>query len=177
MMMKYIIVGKGASGKDWLQRRFIEKGYSPMKQYTTREIRDNESGDEYHFITEDEFNRMKNYNDFISSHFYRIGWYGVGLYELKKHDVSILSPANINDIFGSNPGWRKEFTIIYLDIPIEIRRERLSRRYTDKIGDDNEVRIMNDENDFKDFNSYDIRLTSVEEIESFINKLPKKSKK
>lgn len=174
MMLKYIIVGKGASGKDWLQRRFIEKGYSPMKQYTTREIRDNESGNEYHFITENEFKQMKNNNEFVSVNFYRIGWYGISLDELKSSDVSILSPANIRDIFNNNSILRNEFLIIYLDIPVEIRRERLSKRYINKVGDDNEVRIKNDENDFKGFDNYDIRLTSVEEIESFINNITKK---
>ena len=45
-MSKYIIVGPGASGKDYLQKKMIDLGYHPMKQYTTREIRENETGNE-----------------------------------------------------------------------------------------------------------------------------------
>ena len=57
-MSKYIIVGPGASGKDYLQKKMIDLGYHPMKQYTTREIRENETVDEYHFISKEEFDYM-----------------------------------------------------------------------------------------------------------------------
>ena len=57
-MSKYIIVGPGASGKDWLLKKMVELGYSPMRQYTTREKRENETGDEYHFVSDDEFNTI-----------------------------------------------------------------------------------------------------------------------
>lgn len=174
--MKLIIVGKGASGKDWMQKRIIEKGYASMKQYTTRKKRDNELGDEYHFIDNVEFKDMEKSDKFVSVNFYRIGWYGISLDELKSCDVAILSPANIIEIFSAYPELRKEYKIVYLDIPIDIRRHRLSRRYVNNIGDDNEVRIMNDENDFKDFCDYDVKLCSEDEVCDFINTITPKLK-
>ena len=66
-MDKFIIVGKAASGKDWLQKEMIKRGYVPMKQYTTREMRENETGNEYHFISQEEFEHMKEEGRFVSA--------------------------------------------------------------------------------------------------------------
>ena len=96
--------------------------------------------------------------------------------ELVNSDVAILSPANVKDIFNLYPELRDRFTIIYLDIPVSIRRERLNLRYQSKIGDDNEVRLANDERDFKDFTLWDIRFEDVKSIDDFINNLSPKSK-
>jgi hypothetical protein len=74
------------------------------------------------------------------------------------------------------PRLRDRFTIIYLDIPVSIRRERLNARYINKVGDDNEVRLANDERDFKDFSLWDIRFEDVKSIDNFINNLSPKSK-
>ena len=174
-MSKYIIVGPGASGKDWFLKKLVEIGYKPMKQYTTREKRENETGDEYHFVSEEEFKDMDDRAKFISVNFYRIGWYGVSYDELINSDVAILSPANVKDIFNLYPELRDRFTIIYLDIPVSIRRERLNARYKNKVGDDNEVRLANDERDFKDFTLWDIRFEDVKSIDNFINNLSPKS--
>ena len=170
-MNKYILVGKAASGKDWLLNRMIWLGYEPMKQYTTRAKRERESGDEYHFISEHDFRYRESMGQFVSVNDYRIGLYGVSADELIKSDVAILSPANVQDMFRKYPLVRNRFTIVYLDMPIELRRERLAVRYINNVGDDNEVRIANDERDFKNFKDYDIRLTSVEEVNDFVNNL------
>lgn len=170
-MSKYIIVGPGASGKDWMLQRMVKLGLKPMKQYTTREKRENETGDEYHFVSETVFKDMDDRAKFISVNFYRIGWYGVSLDELKNSDVAILSPANVKDVFTTFPELRNQFTIIYLAIPEEVRRERLAKRYTNKIGDDNEVRLKNDARDFKDFCIWDLRLESEKMVTDYINNL------
>ena len=169
--MKFIIVGKAASGKDWLQKMMVERGYVPMRQYTTRDKRDNESGDEYHFVNETEFKEMEKSGKFVSVNFYRIGWYGISMDEFKSCNVAILSPANVKDIFSKYPELRSLCRIIYLDIPVDVRRERLFMRYEGKPGDDNEIRIMNDENDFFGFKDYDVKLCDECEISTFINNL------
>lgn len=174
-MNKYIIVGAGASGKDWLIKKMEEIGYKPMKQYTTREKRENETGDEYHFVSETVFKEMEKEGRFISVNFYRIGWYGVSYDELINSDTAILSPANVKDVFTMFPELRDRFTIIYLDIPEEVRRQRLNNRYKNKVGDDNEVRLKNDAKDFKDFSMWDLRLESEKSVDEYINNLSPKS--
>lgn len=171
-MSKYIIVGPGASGKDWMLQKMVERGYKAMKQYTTREKRENETGEEYHFVSEQEFNDMDDRAKFVSVNFYHIGWYGISYDELMNSDVSILSPANIKDIFAVHPDSRDLFTIIYLDMPEEVRRERLSKRYVSKVGDDNERRLEADAKDFKDFCIYDLRFNSEKMVDDYINNLP-----
>ena len=173
-MSKYIIVGPGASGKDWMLKKMVELGYSPMRQYTTREKRENETGDEYHFVSDDEFKYMDDRAQFISTNFYRIGWYGVSYSELLNSDVAILSPANVKDVFTLFPELRDRFTIIYLDIPEDVRRKRLANRYTNKVGDDNEVRLKNDARDFKDFSIWDLRFESENQVDEYINNLSPK---
>lgn len=170
-MSKYIIVGPGASGKDWMLKKMVEMGYKPMKQYTTRKQRENETGDEYHFVSDDVFKEMDDHGHFISSNFYHIGWYGISYNELISSDVAILSPANVKDVFTLFPELRDKFTIIYLDIPVEVRRQRLAQRYTNDVGDDNERRIAADTKDFKDFTTYDIRFEDVKSVDEFINNL------
>lgn len=170
-MSKYIIVGPGASGKDWMLQKMVKLGLHPMKQYTTREKRDNETGDEYHFVSEPTFMDMDDRAQFVSVNFYRIGWYGVSLDELLNSDVAILSPANVKDVFTLYPELRDRFTIIYLDIPEDVRRERLAKRYTGKVGDDNEVRLKNDAKDFKEFSIWDLRLESEKMVTDYINNL------
>ena len=174
-MNKYIIVGAGASGKDWLIKKMEEIGYKPMKQYTTREKRENETGDEYHFVSETVFKEMEKEGRFISVNFYRIGWYGVSYDELVNSDTAILSPANVKDVFTMFPELRERFIIIYLDIPEEVRRQRLNNRYKNKVGDDNEVRLKNDAKDFKDFSMWDLRLESEKSVDEYINNLSPKS--
>ena len=171
MKNKYIIVGPGASGKDWLLKKMVELGYRPMKQYTTREKRENETGDEYHFVDDETFKKMEKENKFASVNFYHIGWYGVSYDELKKSDVAILSPANVSDVFRVYPGLRDRFTIIYLDMPVELRRERLARRYVNKVGDDNERRLAADERDFARYATWDLRFEDVKSVNDFINNL------
>ena len=111
---------------------------------------------------------------FISTNFYRIGWYGVSYSELLNSDVAILSPANVKDVFTLYPELRDRFTIIYLDIPEDVRRKRLTNRYINKVGDDNEVRLKNDARDFKDFSIWDLRFESENQVDEYINNLSPK---
>lgn len=171
MKNKYIIVGPGASGKDWLLNRMMSLGFRPMRQYTTREKRENETGNEYHFVDEETFKKMESENKFASVNFYHIGWYGVSYDELRKSDVAILSPANVRDVFRMYPGLRDRYTIIYLDMPIELRRKRLAARYVNKVGDDNERRLAADEHDFAGYDIWDLRFEDVKSVNDFINNL------
>lgn len=170
-MKRYIIVGKAASGKDWLRSEMVKKGYMPMRQHTTREKRESEKGDEYHFVSPRRYEELAAAGCFISSNFYRIGWYGITYGELKDSDVAILSPANVRDLIEKHPEIRNESTIVFLDMPADLRRKRLSVRYSGKPGDDNEKRMAADEEDFKDFTDWDIRFSDVEAINNFVNNL------
>ena len=180
---KIIILGKAASGKDVLQKQLVSNGWIPLRQYTTRPIRPNETGDEYHFISEEEFNIIS--NNLMSVQSFN-GWkYGFNIDEAISSDVMIFSPANFFSINISVDSKIEELlnnsTVVYLDIDEEIRRERLSKRYVGGKEDDSlERRLQADKKDFKYFddivdwnNSPDwyVRLCNEVEVDEFLKKL------
>jgi guanylate kinase len=66
-----------------------------------------------------------------------------------------MTPIGISHI---NPIDRKECTIIYLNMPTEVRRQRLQNR--NMPGDTLERRIEADEKDFANFTDFDIEINN-----------------
>jgi dephospho-CoA kinase len=66
-----------------------------------------------------------------------------------------MTPKGISHI---KPEDRKKSFIIYLDVDVNTRKERLLQR--DMPGDSLERRIEADEIDFKEFVDYDLRITN-----------------
>lgn len=170
-MCKFVLVGKAASGKDYCQKVFVERGYKPLRQYTTRPKRPNETGDEYHFISKKQMEKMIDEKKFISIKEFKGWYYAFTLEDLEKCDVAILNVGNINDLITWHPNVLRMSTIIFIDTPIEVRRNRLKSRYSGGYEDDSlERRIEADEKDFKNFRHYDLKFDGSEEVINFINK-------
>ena len=152
-MNKVILVGKGASGKDHLRKILEGRGFIYGTSYTTRPPREGEiDGHDYFFLTEDEFKKYREGNFWYESVQFNGWWYGTSYSQFKVEcNLFIMTPKGVSHI---NPIDRKECTIIYLDIPEEIRRERLEAR--NMPGDTIERRIKADEKDFSNFKDYDI---------------------
>jgi dephospho-CoA kinase len=72
-------------------------------------------------------------------------------------DTFIMTPSGIKKL---HPSDRKNSFIIFMDIPEEIRRERLKIRVMP--GDSLERRIEADKKDFEDFIDFDLKITSSE---------------
>ena len=184
MKKKLIIIGKAASGKDFLQKQLVSNGWIPLRQYTTRPKRPTEVGDEYHFVSEEEFDSIshklcsvQNFN----------GWkYGYDIDEALASDVMIFSPANYFSLIFESDSKDKcgyllyHSTLVYIDIDEETRRKRLSCRYIGGNEDDSiERRIKADDEDFKPFDNIDwdnkpldrVRLCSINDVDDFLKKL------
>ena len=99
---KYLIVGPAGSGKDWLQQRFIEKGYTPLVQYTTRPMRPTENGTEYHFISQKLMGKMIREMKFLSVKNFKTWWYGFVKEDFEK---SKLVSLNAGQLAGQNEAW------------------------------------------------------------------------
>ena len=181
MRSKFIIIGKAASGKDFLQKQLVSNGWIPLRQYTTRPKRPTEVGDEYHFVTEDEFDSIS--EDLMSVQCFN-GWkYGYDIKEALESDVMIFSPANLLDLIFNTYASSLELmdcsTIVYLDIDEETRRERLSVRYVGGSEDDSlERRLQADRKDFECFDQMNwenktgyVRLRDKNEVDDFLQKL------
>lgn len=182
MKNKIIIIGKAASGKDYLQKQLVSNGWIPLRQYTTRPKRPNEVGDEYHFVSEEEFDNI--IHKLMSVQSFN-GWrYGYDIDEALASDVMIFSPANYFEMELSSRFKSRKLslcsTIVYLDIDEDTRRERLSKRYIGGNEDDSlERRLQADAKDFEFFDGLDwnyepdicVRLRNENDVKDFLEKL------
>lgn len=154
-MNNVILVGKAASGKDHLRKVMENRGFKYGISYTTRPPRDGEiHGKDYYFISKEEFlEKIK--SDYWYEYVEFNGWYyGTSndqFYNLC--NLFIMTPKGISLI---KPKDRLNCTVIYLNIPINIRRSRLENR--NMPGDTLNRRLNADENDFKSFSDYDIKI-------------------
>ena len=153
---RIILVGKAASGKDHLRKRFESRGFKYSVSYTTRPPREGEiDGKDYFFITDEQANKMVESNMFYEYAYFN-GWlYGKTVEQFYTDDLFIMTPGGILNI---KPEDRVSSFIIYTDIDMSVREVRLSKR--DMPGDSLTRRIEADELDFKDFSDYDLKVTN-----------------
>lgn len=156
MANKLVLVGKAASGKDHLRKRLMDKGLTYGVSHTTRPPREGEvNGQDYHFVTEEEFLNIINQGDMVEYQQF-IGWYyGMAKWEWDKADVIILNAEALEQL---TPEIRNECTVIYLDIPIEVREQRMLER--NDSNDSHLRRLLADEEQYKDFKDFDIKITN-----------------
>jgi guanylate kinase len=152
--MKLILVGKAASGKDYLKKRIENKGFKSGVSYTTRPPRQNEKeGEDYYFISNEEFDLLVDNGDMVEWMEF-IGWkYGLSKDEFEKADVMIMSKDGL-DMLPKE--YRDKCLVVYLDIGRITRIQRLNDR---KDPNDSVFRRMNtDDKQFDKFTDFDIRI-------------------
>lgn len=154
-MKRLIIVGKGGSGKDYLRKKLEERGFKYCVSHTSRPPREGEvNGKDYHFISLDtaihEFIEKGRFYEHVVFN----GWvYGTSLDEFNSSNLFIMTPSGLASMRIQD---REESFVVYLDIPEDVRRDRLSKRNdADKL----ERRLQADYEDFKWFFDYDARIT------------------
>ena len=156
--MIIVLVGKTASGKTTVANELCKNhGYKRIITYTTRPMRDNEVQDvDYHFISDEQFNKMIENNEFTEYKRYNTAhgvWsYGsVVTYEQEISDdyyVIILTPQGLRDLSKKI----SRYIAFYLNVSLESQLERLKKR-----GDEEQQIIKRLQNDAKDFeNVFDI---------------------
>jgi len=153
---RIILCGKAASGKDHLRKILEGRGFKYGVSYTTRPPRPGEvDGKDYYFLEEAEFKALIEQN-FFYEHVTFNGWY----YGTSKEqwfttdDVFIMTPSGIGKLHAAD---RKQSFIIFIDIPTDIRRQRLQQRNDNN--DSIERRLAADDNDFVGFTDFDIKIT------------------
>jgi len=154
--MKIILVGKAASGKDFLKRKMQNKGFKAGVSHTTRPARANEvDGVDYHFVDEVKFIEMIGQDKFIEYMEFNGWFYGQTEDDFNAADVMIMSKDGL-DMLPKK--YRDQCMVIYLDVPMDERLKRLSSR-NDK-NDSIERRVSTDEAQFSAFTDYEIRITN-----------------
>ncbi len=158
--MKLIILGAGASGKDYLKKRLKDtKGYTTSVSFTSRKQRANEvNGVDYHFVSDETFVDGINAGRFLEWNKFGNGaYYGTSResFEFDGAELFIMTPSGVRAL---TPEQRRESLVIYLEISEDVRRDRLIKR--SDVNDDVERRLGTDREDFKDFTDYDIKITN-----------------
>ena len=156
-MNKVILIGKAAAGKDHMRKVLEGRGFIYGTSYTTRPPREGEiDGQDYYFISEKDFKGFAD-NNYWYEYVEFNGWFYGTSYDqfMNTCNLFVMTPKGVEAV---NPIHRKNCTIIYLDIPLETRKNRLKERgdLNDKI----QRRIDADEIDFKDFKDYDILINN-----------------
>jgi len=148
---KIILVGRGGSGKDFMRKKFEQRGFKYCVSYTSRPRRENEKeGKDYYFRDESFFNN--NVHKFYEIDDFN-GWkYGRTIEDFEKSSLLIMTPRGVANI---KPEHRKKCFIIFIDPDREILRKRLTER---RDADCAERRLEADDLDFMDFKDYDIRI-------------------
>lgn len=165
--MLYILVGKSGSGKTTISRCLHEMfGVYRVRTCTTRPKRDDErDGIDYHFISDDAFQKLEKHHELMESRTYdasfgrvsygsfRRDYYPSNLYSKR---VLILNPDGIlrlKDVGVFDEGIFDKIRVIYLDISEDKLKERLLKR-GDSLCEINR-RLEADRNDFEELNGFE----------------------
>jgi guanylate kinase len=156
---KCIIVGASGSGKDYLLRGLVKKGLRYSPKYTTRPQRKLETnGLEYFFIQNGDFESMLESNQVLTYQkfdiFGSVWHYAISKDNFQDNQVFIMTPHELSTIDSEI---RKGCFVVYLDIDMDIRRGRITGRNENV--DSVDRRLNADEEDFKDFKDYDLKIS------------------
>lgn len=157
-MKRVILIGPGASGKDFLKHELEQKGFKCSVSYTTRPPRPGEvEGVNYYYISEDKFLGMINNNEFREWNKFADKWYyGTSKKHFAAANLFIMTPSGVRALTLEE---REESLVIYIDAPEDVRRSRLMSR---KDADDPERRLATDRKDFEGFVNFDWHITDPE---------------
>jgi len=156
---KMIITGPSGSGKDFLRKELIKLGLKYSPKFTTRPIRINEkTGEDYDFIDYNYYadlyksEKIKTSQTFVIN---GVNWYyGITKENWENNQLFIMTPIEISQLTDEE---LKGCFVVYLNIDEQTRNERLLER-----NDNNDSitrRINADNEDFKNFKSYDLSIT------------------
>jgi guanylate kinase len=153
MKGKIIIVGPGGSGKDFLRKKMVERGFDYGVSFTSRPPRDEEKeGIDYYYRDVNFFESNKDI--FLELQEFNEWKYGISKGEFSIKNLFILSPAGLKSLPKS---FRDDSFVIYLNPAEDTRVKRLKERND---ADDVKRRLIADQKDFFEFSDYDIMITN-----------------
>lgn len=159
MKKKIIIVAPSGAGKDYLLSSLLKKNLKYVPKITTRPKRSDETeGVTYEYTTNNKFEQLiKEHKILCYQKFFikdDIWYYGLTKDNYMTNDLFIMTPFEIEHLSLEQ---RAMATILYINIPVEIRRKRIAAR-----NDNNDAvdrRIESDNIDFQSFTMYDHMIT------------------
>lgn len=116
-----VLVGESASGKSSIEKHLVNKyGYKKVVSYTTRQPRKGEiTGVDYHFVSTERFNALKEQGFFAEVAQYNSWNYGTAKEDCTDDKVAVLTPHGFRQISKLKD---IHVTSFYINVP---RRDRL----------------------------------------------------
>lgn len=152
----YLIVGLTGSGKDTLVKEIIKQiPMNVLKSYTTRPPR-YQGEDTHTFIDKFEYSNLKNK---IAMMYLNGNYYCATAEQIDNNDIYVIDNEGAKQFIIRYNG-EKTYKIIYIDVPNNVRQERMKKR-----GDDIEdivKRIQHDEAVIEIKDNADIVIANIE---------------
>jgi len=149
---KIILVGAGASGKDYFRQNFQKHlGLKFSLSCTTREPREGEiDGKDYKFIPKEMFESFIKFGNMLQYAEFNGEFYGTTKDDFNECDLFIMSPDGIAQM---SPEDRKLCSVVFIFADAAVTYDRfLQRGFSElQIGQ----RLVADEKLFSGFNNYD----------------------
>lgn len=100
-----VVIGRSASGKDTLVKGIVKKfpNLHLIIHYTTRPKRNNETGEEYHFISIDKYEEMVNNQKFFVTTCFNNWYYAIGFdsFEADKINIGVFNPIELKQLMAT----------------------------------------------------------------------------
>jgi guanylate kinase len=156
MKTKIAIVGKAASGKDHLRKQMIKRGMKFGVSTTSRAPREGEvEGKDYHFVSEEIFIEAIRTGEMLLHQQFNGHYYGI---TKKAYDACDCVILNVEVINTMSEEFRSSLFVIYLNIDIQIRMERMKER--DVSFKDIANRVYADDRQYDGFTNYDLMISN-----------------
>ena len=155
LMKRIILVGHGASGKDFARQEVQKMGLSYGVSFTTRPRRETEvEGEDYFYLSKEVFEAKIENGDWYEYVEFNGWFYGTTKEQFQVTDnLFVMTPHGLSLVKDED---RKESLVIFFNIDEETRRERLAGR---KDGNDTiERRLEADAKDFSKYIDWDIKV-------------------
>ncbi|NLN50891.1 MAG: AAA family ATPase [Acholeplasmataceae bacterium] len=122
-----ILVGASASGKTEVAKQLVMNfGYKKCITTTTRTPRQGEEdGVSYHFVSKEEFKKLKMDNAFVESATYQNEYYGTQKKDLITKGIIILEPNGANALIDY---LKEKALVVLIYSPKRLRKERMIKR-------------------------------------------------
>ena len=125
-MVLVAILGKSGCGKSTTEASLEKIGYNRIISYTTRKIRDGEVNHrEYHFINENQFQKLIDMGIMVEWATYNGNLYGSPKPVGNEKNVIVVEPdglAKLVELYG------RQVVSVYIDTPNEVIEDRLNKR-------------------------------------------------
>lgn len=167
--LNIVVVGPGASGKDFFRKNLLSLGYKPSISYTTRPPREGEEDSiDYHFVCKEDFVNMIGDSFFYEWNYFAKSWY----YGTPKsafdgrYNLFIMTPSGVSALSEEH---RAKSIVVYINPEENVRKTRLLARRDADLAD---RRLETDRVDFCDFRDFDIEVNDAEfSVESILGRI------